>query len=613
MDEHLRRDNTGRLWEAFVAFDKYSRGPTTTISEYISTFDILYNKLNRAGDVTLPESVLGLLLVRRANLTLEEAKLVMTGVDYSKEEVSLFMQAKGSLRKFSDELVSSRSSYSGGIQQEIAHETEAKVYQTSRGGGAKWSRGSERGYSGQTGTARNRNGHFQDGGAHAFRSGNSHDDGPHTYRSGHFQDGGPQAYRTGQKSDYAGEKLNPKDRNGDFLRCHCCGSFRHLVRKCPDATTREAYTTEAEDKKFTVMFAHGASECMMSEGSEEDLLCAVLDSACSSTVCGREWLDKYLSVLDKKARVNVTRDTSSHVFKFGGDETLPSLGRYRIPANIADRQVLISTDVVNRDIPLLLSLDAMKKAGVVLHTQEDRATIFGKNVDLKLTASGHYCVPLVDKPHRVNEVFTVTQGTDTSKCHTGDSAPSAAALPHKELAALQVTYAAQIASLKTDLQTAQVNIADLREKNATLTNANQELKSLGEQTEDDVSQLQLLTDQLRYENSSMREVIATEKDKTQKLQMDLNSVILQTDSLTKKYQDAVGRLEKLESRQEKQAMVAQPVIVETESLEGQISHAVNIEDSNENANAVAQVSENSEEDKEEVTVLYVSVFICEHL
>ncbi|XP_035684716.1 uncharacterized protein LOC118421507 [Branchiostoma floridae] len=414
MDEHLRRDNTGRLWEAFVAFDKYSRGPTTTISEYISTFDILYNKLNRAGDVTLPESVLGLLLVRRANLTLEEAKLVMTGVDYSKEDVSLFMQAKSSLRKFSDELVSTRSSHSGGIQQEIAHVTEAEVYQTSRGGGAKWSRGSGRGYSRQTGTARNRNGHFQDGG----RSGYFQDGGP---RSGYFQDGGPRASssRPGQKFDYDGEKLNPKNRQGDLMRCFHCGSFRHLRRKCPDAKAQEVNLTEhdaeqEDDQQFAVLFT-GGTKCLMSELSTEASLCAVLDSACSSTVCGVSWLKKYLSVLDETRRQYVKKDTSSHVFKFGGGEKLPSLGKYSIPATMADKDVLIVTDVVDSDIPLLLSLDSMRKADIVLHTREDKATIFGKSVNLNLTTSGHYCVSLVSDSIEVSEVMKVDLEEDMSK------------------------------------------------------------------------------------------------------------------------------------------------------------------------------------------------------
>ena len=54
------------------------------------------------------------------------------------------------------------------------------------------------------------------------------------------------------------------------------------------------------------------------------------------------------------------------VFKFGGGEILKSIVSLELPGILADRKVVIETDVVTSDIPLLLSLDAMKKAGVKL-------------------------------------------------------------------------------------------------------------------------------------------------------------------------------------------------------------------------------------------------------
>ena len=50
LDEHLRRDDTGRLWESFVNFDKFQRTKDMSVSEYISRFDILYHQLNKTGD-----------------------------------------------------------------------------------------------------------------------------------------------------------------------------------------------------------------------------------------------------------------------------------------------------------------------------------------------------------------------------------------------------------------------------------------------------------------------------------------------------------------------------------------------------------------------------------
>ena len=72
-----------------------------------------------------------------------------------------------------------------------------------------------------------------------------------------------------------------------------------------------------------------------------------------------------------------------------------SKGEYCLPAEIAGRDVMIRTDVVESDIPMLLSRSAMKKASVKLDMEHDRATIFGKTVPINVTSQGHYCVPII--------------------------------------------------------------------------------------------------------------------------------------------------------------------------------------------------------------------------
>ena len=67
---------------------------------------------------------------------------------------------------------------------------------------------------------------------------------------------------------------------------------------------------------------------------------------------------------------------------------------HSLPAVIAGKEVMIKTDVVESDIPLLLSPTAMKKAAMDL--KNDTATIMGKEVALNLTTSGHYCIPITN-------------------------------------------------------------------------------------------------------------------------------------------------------------------------------------------------------------------------
>ena len=74
---------------------------------------------------------------------------------------------------------------------------------------------------------------------------------------------------------------------------------------------------------------------------------------------------------------------SKKVFKFGNNLKFKSEGEYRIPAIIAGRRVMIRTDVVASEILLLLSRSAMKNAQMKLNLQDNKANIFGQEVDLE--------------------------------------------------------------------------------------------------------------------------------------------------------------------------------------------------------------------------------------
>ena len=128
--------------------------------------------------------------------------------------------------------------------------------------------------------------------------------------------------------------------------------------------------------------------------------CAVLDSACSSTVCGDKWINNYIQSLDNRDRLKIKQRDSQKVFKCGGGTCLKSKCEFSLPAVIAGKEVTIKSDVVESDIPLLLSRTAMKKAAVKMDLENDTATIMAKGVALNLTTSGHYCIP-IDKTEEV--------------------------------------------------------------------------------------------------------------------------------------------------------------------------------------------------------------------
>ena len=65
-----------------------------------------------------------------------------------------------------------------------------------------------------------------------------------------------------------------------------------------------------------------------------------------------------------------------------------------MPTVIGNKTADHETDVVDVDIPLLLSKAAMKKAQTVLDFNKDIVTMFGQKQPFLRTSSGHYAIPI---------------------------------------------------------------------------------------------------------------------------------------------------------------------------------------------------------------------------
>ncbi len=120
-------------------------------------------------------------------------------------------------------------------------------------------------------------------------------------------------------------KTNPKGANGEMLWCHCCGSFRHLLPECPDSCENlkgvNITENDGETNEHVVCFTDGDTGSVTLLG-REPCNCAVLDSACSSTVCCEEWMKCYIESLTEEDRKKIKTDRGIKSFKlfFGGGE-----------------------------------------------------------------------------------------------------------------------------------------------------------------------------------------------------------------------------------------------------------------------------------------------------
>ena len=392
LDKHLAKDDLVDSLEKFEDFEDFKRSEGQSINEYISVFDTKYRKIEKKN-MRLPSEILAFKLLRRANLSKEEKMVVLTGMNFE-NRVTLYEEAKTSLKKFKGETCDAGGNGTKpgqSIKLEpafLADHEEALL---------------------AAGYTRVRPERFV---KHNFTRGRGYNSQGRGFSRGQ-RGGKPNSPRglgaDNSKSLNSGLKksVNPTGPDGSLLTCKSCGSYRHLMAACPHSWENMSKVNICDAEEDVVLFTGYIKEDVRNLGKDARN-CAVLDSACSSTVCSKTWMDSYLDSLSDEDKDKVSRQNSTRIFKFGGGTKLQSQGEYAIPAYIAGKEVTIKTDIVESDIPLLLSRTAMKTAGVKMDLENDTAEILGKSVSLNLTSSGHYCIP-IDKADiiHVEEVHAV--------------------------------------------------------------------------------------------------------------------------------------------------------------------------------------------------------------
>ena len=99
--------------------------------------------------------------------------------------------------------------------------------------------------------------------------------------------------------------MNPTGQNGKVLTYIACGLYCHLLNECPDSWENMSKTNyierddgctienDSDPEPISPVLFTGNNENNLSLLVKEARNSAVLDCACSSTVCGKKWLDCY--------------------------------------------------------------------------------------------------------------------------------------------------------------------------------------------------------------------------------------------------------------------------------------------------------------------------------
>ena len=393
LDKIYKKDTVDSAYEAFEAFIYFKREQNMEIINFITEFERRFNKAKLHG-CELSPSILGFFLLNQAQLSDDHKKLIRATI--SKLD---FDEVKTKLMKVFSSVESKSKSFDDiNIKVEdlnLVEEDEDVFY--GRYDSFRYGRGNQQRARGQRGSSY----------SNVYRGNN---------RNYHeYQRGRPQ-YR-GKFSNESYERRS----NFNRKRCSTCESTYHQVQDCPEKVYHCEYDDDTQhdivlyqsnlitDNEFKAFVAESANS-------------AILDCGATATVTGKVWFDSYLEGLCEQDIGKIQYSDSYSSFKFGSGQRFPSLFKAKIPAKVGSNSIYISTDVINSDIPLLMSKKSMKLADCEIIFAEDKVKMFGEVQDVMLTKSGHYALPLNnskvvlnDLNHPKTKITLVVNGTDMEK------------------------------------------------------------------------------------------------------------------------------------------------------------------------------------------------------
>ena len=222
LDSFLGKDEITDTVEKYEDFENLQRADNQSITEFITCFELKYMKLEKRKIKLTPE-ILAFQLIRKANISKEMRMLVLTGINFAERE-KMYEQSKESLRKFL-----------GDFNRESALDVTGEPRYL----------------------AERRNGLLK---VEFVKQ----PDGCNKQRESNRDGNGVKGLR---------KRINPVGADGNTLLCRSCGSYRHLLKDCPDSweniKKRSASVGSKQMRKVHQKCKEGIKCCEESGGGQE--------------------------------------------------------------------------------------------------------------------------------------------------------------------------------------------------------------------------------------------------------------------------------------------------------------------------------------------------------
>ena len=405
LDLLFKTDDNQAAYIAYRDFENFVRPMEMSFQDFVIMFESQHSQIKR-HKMELPDGVLAYRFLHSANLKEDEIKLCRATIsDFTYEEMK-----RKVLSLFGDKVQSNPSAMT--IKTEPVFYGQQGNFKAANNNWNDYNRYGSRWHEQNKDSDKDRlndQNRMSDG---RWNDQNRKSSGRGWNRGGQRRGGSDRGsdrgrFHGGRDHSTIQKATNPPGPNGKPRQCGTCSSIYHFARNCPEMQDEQGsnsnnvafvqqddQNTASQDEVISLFQDTGENNDSLKWFLGETIGCAVVDSGCSKTVAGSQWVKCFVDSLDESEVKTIITKESNETFKFGQGDSIHSLGKIVIPVQLGKQKVTIESDIVEADIPLLLSKEALKKAGTVLDFNSDTALMFGEQQTLIATESGHYAIPL---------------------------------------------------------------------------------------------------------------------------------------------------------------------------------------------------------------------------
>lgn len=420
LDTLYEADKNQRIYTELEGFEKFKRSNSMTMSDYLVEFERRHTKL-KSDNCVYPDGVLAYKVLQGANLSSEHASLCKAtintgGWSYTAVKAQIkkiFSDVIPITSEVADKPIKLETTYYTNHQSNEGYDDYADNCLDDDSNQVRGEIEEHDIYYGRFSRSGNSRGNYY--------SNQNRQMNMQRYPQKQSSYNGPGSNNQGRRYiDININKLkdsynkspnipNPKDNRGMYTTCRKCRSIYHWQEDCPHATNNQDSNTSQKSK---VYYGNDPTDEIIislfqnsSPVSTDEVLClvgetlnmAVIDSGCPTTVCGDKWYSNYMESMSEEEKHNVKTEDSKAVYRFGDSAPSPSLKKVFLPITINDMNMYLPTDVVEVDVPLLLSKETLKKGKAVTDFEKETIKIYNSEQPMICTTSGHYAIPI--RPH----------------------------------------------------------------------------------------------------------------------------------------------------------------------------------------------------------------------